>query len=83
MQNIKARTRALVPLQKPVLTTKSKRTGPETGPMRLGKLSFLEAAGFFKARLVPFPAAFGGGDEAGLADMGCTIVRPPNEGPQT
>jgi len=47
MQNIKARTRALVPLQKPVLTTKTKRTGPETGPVRLGKLSFLEAAGFF------------------------------------
>jgi len=54
MQNIKARTRALVPLQKPVLTTKTKRTGPETGPMRLGKLSFLEAAVFSKPDLCLF-----------------------------
>jgi hypothetical protein len=54
MQNIKARTRALVPLQKPVLTTKTKRTGPETGPVRLGKLSFLEAAGFFQSQACAF-----------------------------
>ena len=29
----------------------TKRTGPETGPMRLGKLSFLTAAGLFNAGL--------------------------------
>jgi hypothetical protein len=54
--------------------------------MRLGKLFFLLAAGLFKARLVPFPAAFGGGDEAGLTDLVTDLVlqnsEAPNEGPQ-
>src|SRR5258708_793363 len=81
IRNIKARTRALVPLQKPVFNhqNKTRRAGNRTGAF--GEVVFFGGRGFFfKARLVPFPAAFGGGDEAGLADLGCTIVRPRMRG---
>jgi len=69
IRNIKARTRALVPLQKQVFDRQNKTHRAETGPMRLGKLPFCVAVGFFRGKLVPFAAAFGGGDEASLADL--------------
>jgi hypothetical protein len=42
----------------------------------------LLAAGLFKARLVPFPAAFGGGDEAGLTDLVTDLVLQNSEAPR-
>jgi hypothetical protein len=61
------------------LTAKTKRTGPETGRMRLGKLSFLLAAGLFKAGLAFFVA-----EEEGLrADTGSGRSRTARAGAAT
>jgi hypothetical protein len=64
IRNIKARTRALVPLQKPVFDRQNKTHRAGSWTDAFGEVAFLT-----RPRVFSTPAAFGGGDEADLTDL--------------